>query len=335
MTKKHTAAKVGKAKTDRDIKLVLAEHVTAIRRLGKQTVANIIEIGRRLTECKDIFGPRGGFNSWIDNHFGWSERHARNFMHVYELAESKSENFSELKLPISAFYLLAAPSTPEPVRDEIITRAKGGEKIKHAEVKKRVAKARPPTKRSSPAAKASSSPAAKAVAEIAAMQATTVFDQYSPAKVDKLEREVEKLQEEKRALEIKNIGLKSEVEDLTKKTAADERTGADGKEHQFRAGSANRRERYYNAFLARAEIAVEDSKMEIEPVSDAQWRDAIEAAETVVAAWTKTVTRLSSLPHPAGEAKEAPVTAVTAPTSAPADDGLDIPASLRREVTKH
>ena len=59
------------------------------------------------------------------------------------LAESKSENFSELKLSVSSLYLLAAPSTPDPVRDEIVTRAKGGEKLKHKTVKEAVAKARP------------------------------------------------------------------------------------------------------------------------------------------------------------------------------------------------
>ena len=33
-------------------------HVAAIRRIGKQTITNIIEIGRRLSECKGLVGQR-------------------------------------------------------------------------------------------------------------------------------------------------------------------------------------------------------------------------------------------------------------------------------------
>ena len=43
-----------------------------------------------------------------------------------------------------ALYLLAAPSTPEPVRDEVLSRAKGGEKMTVAEVKETIAEAAPP-----------------------------------------------------------------------------------------------------------------------------------------------------------------------------------------------
>lgn len=119
-------------------------HVAAIRRIGKQTITNIIEIGRRLSECKGLVGQRD-FGIWLDNEFGWSERHARNFVYLFELSKSKSENFSELDLPVSALYLLAAPSTPEPVRDEVLSRAKGGEKMTVAEVKETIAEAAPPT----------------------------------------------------------------------------------------------------------------------------------------------------------------------------------------------
>ena len=320
--KKHTAAKVGKAKTDRDIKLVLAEHVTAIRRLGKQTVANIIEIGRRLTECKDIFGPRGGFNSWIDNHFGWSERHARNFMHVYELAESKSENFSELKLPISAFYLLAAPSTPEPVRDEIITRAKGGEKIKHAEVKKRVAKARPPTKRSSPAAKASSSPAAKAVAEAAeatarkreaAAQAQQDVGSGSSSELQRKLARLEELENANRVQAIKIIGLEADIEDLKARSLA------------------------APSLQAAIELLIERAHHTIDSDYALPANVTFDAKDftSVIDHLRKLKRRKAMESKPVETAAPAPVPAVTAPPSAPVGDGLDIPMSLRREVTKH
>ena len=55
-------------------------------------------------------------------------------MRVYELS-LKSENFSDLRIPVSALYLLAAPSTPSEAVDEVIERAKSGERQAHAEIK--------------------------------------------------------------------------------------------------------------------------------------------------------------------------------------------------------
>ena len=49
----------------------LAEHAAEICRLGKRVVADIIEIGRRLTKCKRICG-HGNFLPWLDREFGWS-----------------------------------------------------------------------------------------------------------------------------------------------------------------------------------------------------------------------------------------------------------------------
>jgi hypothetical protein len=120
---------------------VLAEHADAIRRLGKQTVENIIEIGARLTECKHICG-HGNWLPWLEREFGWEETTAQRFMRVHALAQSKSGNLPDL--PVSAIYLLAAPSTPEAARSEIIERAKTGTPVSVAEVKQTInaAKAR-------------------------------------------------------------------------------------------------------------------------------------------------------------------------------------------------
>jgi hypothetical protein len=94
-----------------------------------------------LTEAKEIVG-HGHFGSWLEQEFGWTDRTARNFISVYELSESKSENFSDLNLPVSGLYLLAAPTTPEQARTEIIERAKSGEAISTAEIKDVVENAR-------------------------------------------------------------------------------------------------------------------------------------------------------------------------------------------------
>jgi hypothetical protein len=107
--------------------LALAEHAIAIRSLGKQTLANVIEIGRHLVEAKaEAKKLDEPFSSWLDREFEWTYRTALNFIRVYELA-SKSENFSDLKLPVSAIYQLAAPSTPKEACDQIVERAQAGE----------------------------------------------------------------------------------------------------------------------------------------------------------------------------------------------------------------
>jgi len=118
---------------------VLAEHADAIRLLGKQTVENIIEIGRRLVDCRDNHLVHGQWLPWLNREFGWSRQTADNFIHVYE-ARHKLPNFSNLKLPISSIYLLAAPSTPEPAKAEVIERAKTGEALPVSEIKRAIKK---------------------------------------------------------------------------------------------------------------------------------------------------------------------------------------------------
>src|SRR5262245_54623496 len=115
----------------------LAEHADTIRRLGKQAVENIVEIGRRLTLCKKEIS-HGDWSGWLKQEFDWSEQQARRFMHVFELAESKSNKLLNLNLPVSSLYLLAAPGTSQEARDEIIERAKSGEPVSVAEVKQTI-----------------------------------------------------------------------------------------------------------------------------------------------------------------------------------------------------
>src|SRR5271166_377951 len=91
-----------------------AQHAEAIRVLGRQTVANVIEIGRRLTEAKALAG-HGGWLPWLEREFGWTVKTAERFINVYDM--SKFDNLSNLDLPISGLYLLAAPKTPEAARE--------------------------------------------------------------------------------------------------------------------------------------------------------------------------------------------------------------------------
>ena len=89
--------------------------------LGKRVVGDIIEIGRRLTDSKRRVG-HGGWLPWLEREFGWSDRHARRFMEVHQFA-GKSDKLSNLDLPVSGFFLLAAPSTSDEARHEVIRQA--------------------------------------------------------------------------------------------------------------------------------------------------------------------------------------------------------------------
>jgi hypothetical protein len=112
--------------TSLDIDALTRHHLEAvIRTLGKRVVADVIEIGRRLTEAKRIAG-HGGWLPWLEQEFGWREQTARNFIQVDECS-LKSPNFGDLDISVAGLYLLAHPSTPEPVRHEVIQRAEVGE----------------------------------------------------------------------------------------------------------------------------------------------------------------------------------------------------------------
>jgi hypothetical protein len=55
----------------------------------------------------------------------------------------KFRKFAEYDIPVSGLYLLAAPSTPEAAREEVITRAETGDQLTHQQIKTIVANAKP------------------------------------------------------------------------------------------------------------------------------------------------------------------------------------------------
>jgi Protein of unknown function (DUF3102) len=117
----------------------LAQRAQAIRALGRRTIANIIEIGEHLTAARNLC-DHGQWLPWLEREFGWSDRTALNFIRVHEM--SKSENFSDLSVPVSVLYLLARPSTPEAARREVFDRAERGDPPSHAEVEAAIEEAK-------------------------------------------------------------------------------------------------------------------------------------------------------------------------------------------------
>lgn len=89
-----------------------------IRALTASMLANIIEIGRRMCQAKEIL-PHGQFGEWVKNETGYSQSTANNFMKLFQEygaaqeslfgAEVKSQTFGNL--PYSkALALLAVPA---------------------------------------------------------------------------------------------------------------------------------------------------------------------------------------------------------------------------------
>jgi hypothetical protein len=109
---------------------VLAEHAESVRNLSKRMTADVIEIGRRLSKCKMLLGH----GNWLP----WLER----FISAFEFAQSKSANVADLAIDVSSVYLLAAPSTPEQARVEVLRRAGAGEILPHSEVKRIIGETR-------------------------------------------------------------------------------------------------------------------------------------------------------------------------------------------------
>ena len=103
----------------------------------RRTAKDVWEIGENLVEVRSQL-KHGQFETWLSAEFGWSRRTAYNFINVYE-AFSQSANFAQLDIATSALYKLAAPSTPESVRQEFIAKAEQGEKITHKTISEALA----------------------------------------------------------------------------------------------------------------------------------------------------------------------------------------------------
>jgi hypothetical protein len=114
---------------DADDRAFVKERASLIRETAKRTAQGIVLIGQWLAEAKARL-PHGSWLPWLRSEFGWSERTAYNFIGVYKACELA--NFANLEIDVSALYLIAAPKTPEPVRKEVIRRAKTGESMTRA-----------------------------------------------------------------------------------------------------------------------------------------------------------------------------------------------------------
>jgi hypothetical protein len=88
----------------------------AEERIKARTVVTVIENGRDLLEVKNALG-HGLFTQWLAQTFPFTARTAQRWMNAAEQYGAKSDLGSLLNSKV--LQLLAAPSTPEDVREEI------------------------------------------------------------------------------------------------------------------------------------------------------------------------------------------------------------------------
>lgn len=101
--------------------------------LLERTAGDIFEIGQELLKAKELL-KHGDFEDWHKEVLGLEGRTARNFMQVAK--RFKTEIVSVLApLDSTALYQLAAPSTPDSVIEEVLSRTELGDALSIKEVK--------------------------------------------------------------------------------------------------------------------------------------------------------------------------------------------------------
>lgn len=108
-----------------DYGLVSAKHRRAvqdaavdIRRKQRRMLEDMLAIGRRLMEVKDLLPP-GGFERWVKDEFDLSIRTVYNMMTAAQVYSDEKRVQRVAPLSDRAVYMLAAPSTPEEARLEV------------------------------------------------------------------------------------------------------------------------------------------------------------------------------------------------------------------------
>jgi flagellar biosynthesis GTPase FlhF len=111
----------------------------AAERIRSGLLKSIIETGKDLILVKQKL-EHGQFGPWLEAEFGWTERTAENYMNVARKFAEKPEIVAIF--PPTALYELAAKSTPDAIRDEIVNEAKAGNVLPVRAIKSRIADAR-------------------------------------------------------------------------------------------------------------------------------------------------------------------------------------------------
>lgn len=118
------------AALDTETSVIAQQRATEIRDLVRVSMENITRAGEKLVDVQTRLARYGSgtFQQWVTQEFQWSLRTAYNYIAVYERFGVHA-NFAQMDIALSALYLLAAPSTPEPVVQAVLARGTAGESV--------------------------------------------------------------------------------------------------------------------------------------------------------------------------------------------------------------
>ncbi|ACA20979.1 hypothetical protein M446_6729 [Methylobacterium sp. 4-46] len=112
-----------------------------VKAYRRRTGLYVVETGHGLLSVKDGL-DHGLFTQWVEAEMGMSLRHAENFMQAARVfAEDDKREIISVS-PATTICKLAAPSTPEPLRQKVVKRLVAGERLRPAAVDAMVAEAR-------------------------------------------------------------------------------------------------------------------------------------------------------------------------------------------------
>lgn len=107
-------------------------------RIRSRLSSSVIETGRDLLTIKERLG-HGNFLAWIEAEFGMNERSAQRYMNSANML-GKYDTVSHL--PPTTIYALSAKSTPDDVREAVISRLESGETVTPKEINDRIDQAK-------------------------------------------------------------------------------------------------------------------------------------------------------------------------------------------------
>lgn len=124
--KSETVSDLPYAALSREDEVAAKEDAAIIKAHMKSAAESIIAVGLALKRQKERL-PHGMFLPWIEAEFEMSHMTATRFMNVAEVYGSKANTV--LVLPPKALYELAAPSTPQSVREQVEELVVDGQKV--------------------------------------------------------------------------------------------------------------------------------------------------------------------------------------------------------------
>lgn len=129
---------------DSETRITLKQRADRINERTRRMAQDAWENGREFYEAQQELAQHGYgcFVAWAESETGYKKSSVYRMIDVYQRIDFP--NLGKTEIAASALYLLAAPSTPEPARQEAIARAQNGETITHSTAKEIVSEYKQP-----------------------------------------------------------------------------------------------------------------------------------------------------------------------------------------------